>query len=79
MAVKLHRELQSAKNSLGAQPELYFEAGDHEHLVRLRSGDLFRLLSVSGARVLRAPSAMQGASYSLDIAITPVSSWRTVP
>lgn len=32
-------------DSLMAQPELYLEAGDHEHLVRVESRDLLRLLS----------------------------------
>lgn len=31
--------------SLLGQPELYFEAGDHEHLVRLQPSDLQRLLA----------------------------------
>jgi Ala-tRNA(Pro) deacylase len=31
-------------DSLMEQPELYLEAGDHEHLVHLRSADLRRLL-----------------------------------
>lgn len=31
-------------DSLLEQQELYFEAGDHEHLVHLKAGDLFRLL-----------------------------------
>ena len=30
--------------SLDDEPVLYFEAGDHEHLVRLDSGAFFRLL-----------------------------------
>jgi Ala-tRNA(Pro) deacylase len=32
-------------DSLMEQPDLYFEAGDHEHLVHLEARDLFRLLS----------------------------------
>ena len=32
-------------DSLREQPELYLEAGDHEHLVHLETGALFRLLS----------------------------------
>jgi len=32
-------------DSLMEQPELYFEAGDHEHLVHLEARALFRLLS----------------------------------
>ena len=31
-------------DSLMEQPELYFEAGDHEHLVHLEARDLLRLL-----------------------------------
>jgi Ala-tRNA(Pro) deacylase len=31
-------------DSLIAQPELYFEAGDHEHLVRMKTQDFLRLL-----------------------------------
>ena len=31
--------------SLMEKPELYFEAGDHEHLVHLETRDLFQLLS----------------------------------
>jgi Ala-tRNA(Pro) deacylase len=31
--------------SLMAEPELYFEAGDHEHLVHLQAQDLLRLLA----------------------------------
>ena len=31
-------------DSLIAQPELYFEAGDHEHLVRMKTADFLRLL-----------------------------------
>jgi len=32
------------EDSLMEQPDLYFEAGDHEHLVHLRSEDFARLL-----------------------------------
>ncbi len=32
-------------DSLMLQPELYFEAGDHEHLVHVKSRDFFRLLA----------------------------------
>lgn len=32
------------EDSLMEQPELYFEAGDHEHLVRLKAKDFIRLL-----------------------------------
>jgi Ala-tRNA(Pro) deacylase len=31
-------------DNLIAQPELYFEAGDHEHLVRMKTADFMRLL-----------------------------------
>ena len=31
-------------DSLVQQPELYFEAGDHEHLVQMKAADLGRLL-----------------------------------
>jgi Ala-tRNA(Pro) deacylase len=31
-------------DSLIAQPELYFEAGDHEHLVRMKTEDFMRVL-----------------------------------
>jgi Ala-tRNA(Pro) deacylase len=31
-------------DSLMAQPELYFEAGDHEHLVRMKTEDFMRVL-----------------------------------
>jgi len=30
------------------QPDLYFEAGDHEHLVHLETRELFWLLSECG-------------------------------
>jgi hypothetical protein len=32
------------EDSLMAQPELYFEAGDHEHLVRVKAKDFIKLL-----------------------------------
>jgi len=34
-------------DSLIAQPEVYFEAGDHEDVVHLRGGDFLRLLDGS--------------------------------
>ena len=35
-------------DSLMEQPDLYFEAGDHEHLVHVKAKALFRLLSECG-------------------------------
>jgi len=32
------------EDSLMSQPELYFEAGDHEHLVRVKAKDFIKLL-----------------------------------
>ena len=33
------------EDELSAQPEVYFEAGDHEHLIRLTQAEFTRLLS----------------------------------
>ena len=35
-------------DSLMEQPDLYFEAGDHEHLVHVKAKELFRLMSECG-------------------------------
>jgi Ala-tRNA(Pro) deacylase len=35
--------LQLADEALDAQPEVYFEAGDHEHLVHMTQAEFLRL------------------------------------
>ena len=33
------------EDELSGQPEVYFEAGDHEHLIRLTQAEFMRLMS----------------------------------